>query len=232
MKKRMTDPPGKSRGSFHEGGIASSVTAQGLSDKAEPTTTRTGVPVAFIVVLGLLLYWGDMYVMENGADLMGKTGSFPAQVYAPFKTFKELRDANPTTPGAENIERGRMIYKQYCAPCHQENGQGSPATFIPPLAGSEWVLAKDPGRIIRIVLNGLQGPITVSGKEFGNAVMLPWRDSLTNDEDIAAVLTYIRQDWGNNASEVKAEQVKAIREETKDRTTSWTAQELLTFSGE
>ena len=104
------------------------------------------------------------------------------------------------------------------------NGQGSPG-LNPPLAGSEWVLAEGPNRIIRIVLHGLQGPIEVKGQSF-NAAMLAWRDILT-DEDIANVLSFIRNEWGNKAPLVTPEQVKAIREETAARDSNWTPTELL-----
>jgi mono/diheme cytochrome c family protein len=101
---------------------------------------------------------------------------------------------------------------------------GTPGMF-PPLGGSEWVTAEGHQRIIRIVLNGLNGPIEVSGQQYNN-VMLAWRDML-KDEEIAAVLTFIRSEWGNRADAVTAEEVAKVREATKDRTTYWTAQELL-----
>jgi mono/diheme cytochrome c family protein len=100
---------------------------------------------------------------------------------------------------------------------------GTPGMF-PPLAGSEWVTAEGHERIIRIVLNGLSGPIEVAGAQFNN-VMVPWRDTL-KDEDIASVLSYIRSEWGNKADPVTVEEVKKVREGTKDRGNPWTADEL------
>jgi mono/diheme cytochrome c family protein len=76
-------------------------------------------------------------------------------------------------------------------------------------------LEKDPARIIRIVLHGLSGPITVKGKEWGAGQMLAWKDVL-NDEEIAAVLTYVRNSWNNKAPAVKADEAKKARDETKD----------------
>jgi len=80
------------------------------------------------------------------------------------------------------------------------------------------------------VLNGLQGPLEFQGQGY-NGTMIPWKDSL-NDEEIAAVLTYVRQnkDWGNNAPEVKPERVKAVREKLKDRNLPFTPEELLKLS--
>jgi len=100
---------------------------------------------------------------------------------------------------------------------------GTPGMF-PPLGGSEWVNAEGHQRIIRIVLNGLSGPIEVSGAQFNN-VMVPWRDIL-KDEDIAAVLTFIRSEWGNKGDPVPVEEVKAVRAATPDRASPWTADEL------
>jgi mono/diheme cytochrome c family protein len=94
----------------------------------------------------------------------------------------------------------------------------------PPLAGSEWAQG-DEERIIRIVLLGLNGPITVEGKEFNN-VMAPLGAALKDDQ-IANALTYVRQEWGNKAAEVKPETVARIRAEIAGRTAPWTAAELL-----
>ena len=108
---------------------------------------------------------------------------------------------------------------------------GNPANTpkVPPLVHSEWVLAEGSNRLIRIVLNGLQGPIKVDGKDFDSNGMIPWRDTITDDEVIAQVLTYIRgnAEWGHNASEITSEQVAKIRAETKDRAPQWTVSELL-----
>ncbi|HXG46731.1 MAG TPA: hypothetical protein VNO52_03840, partial [Methylomirabilota bacterium] len=89
---------------------------------------------------------------------------------------------------------------------------------------SEWVLAPKPDRLIRIVLNGLSGPIEVKGAQFNN-VMLPWRDALS-DQQVADVLSYIRNEWGNKAPFVKPDEVKAIRDATADKGVNWTAEEL------
>jgi mono/diheme cytochrome c family protein len=97
--------------------------------------------------------------------------------------------------------------------------------LFPPLAGAEWVLEKDPSRLIRIVLDGIQGPIQVKGQAYNNA-MPPWRPTL-NDEEIAQVLTYVRQSWGNDASGVKPAEVAKVRKDTASRTAPWTAAELL-----
>ncbi|MBC8125860.1 MAG: c-type cytochrome [Gloeobacteraceae cyanobacterium ES-bin-144] len=96
-----------------------------------------------------------------------------------------------------------------CGACHGQNGEGGP--IGPPLAGSDWVNGPV-SNLIRIQLRGLQGPITVSGKEYNFPVgmaALPYQ----TDEQIAAVLTYVRNSFGNKASAVKPGQVAALRSE-------------------
>jgi len=97
---------------------------------------------------------------------------------------------------------------QTCVACHQTTGLGLPGVF-PPLAGSEWVNGPAEN-LIRIQLRGLMGPITVAGKEY-NSVMPP--NATLTDGEIAEVLTYIRNEWGNKGSAVTADMVKALRSE-------------------
>ena len=107
---------------------------------------------------------------------------------------------------------GSDLYQEYCVSCHQKNGQGLPGRF-PPLAGSEWVESK---ASILILLYGLQGPITVKGKQYNN-VMASWRETLSHQE-IANVLTYIRKSWGNDFSAIEREEVSTFHEKYGDRT--------------
>jgi mono/diheme cytochrome c family protein len=193
---------------------------QPLPESVEPTAGSRALPGVLIAFLAFMFYWGDIYVMDNGGDLMGKNGSFPEAVYYPYTKYAEI-----PTPGGDDSELGRIAYQKYCQACHQPNGMGAPGSF-PPLAGSEWVLADGPNRIIRIVLDGLSGPITVKGQQF-NSVMVPWRDVIADDKEIAALLTFIRTEWGNSASEVTPEQVTEVRGATSSRAgRSWTAAEL------
>lgn len=157
-------------------------------------------------------------------------GWFDPHIYTPYANRKELEIWQPVSAGPNPEAHGRAIYnKPTCVTCHQADGNGTPGQF-PPLTGSEWLKEKEPGRVIRIVLNGLNGALDLNGKSF-NGSMVPWRDTLT-DEEIAAVLTYVRKDkaFGNNAAEVKPEQVKAIREKTAARTQPFTPDELLKIS--
>lgn len=103
--------------------------------------------------------------------------------------------------------RGAAFYSSLCAQCHGSNGQGLGATF-PPVAGSEWVTG-DEERLIRVVLFGLQGPIEVKGEAY-RGLMVGF-DRQLSDEDAAAVLTFIRSSWGNDAPPVEPSTVRRVR---------------------
>lgn len=186
-------------------------------ERSEPSAAPVAIPVMFFMLLLLFFYWGTLYLDKHG-------GGFSKDVYAPYGSSAQLAAMQPKSEGGELMARGKQVYGNACAPCHQASGMGAAGQF-PPLAGSEWVTQMPAGRAIRIVLNGMQGPVKVKGAEYNNA-MVPWRDSL-NDQDIAAVVSYIRNEWGNKADNVTPEQVKKIREETASRTTAWTAEELM-----
>ena len=132
-----------------------------------------------------------------------------------------LAAAAVAAPDAASLERGKAVYSRTCIACHQPTGMGLPPVF-PPLAGSEWV-AKDASIAVRNIVNGMQGPVTVKGVTY-NSMMPPVAG--VSDADIADVLTYVRQSFGNKANAVTADQVKAIRAATAGRTTMWTTAEL------
>jgi mono/diheme cytochrome c family protein len=192
-------------------------------EETEPVAERRPVPIWIIVLLVVLLYWGDMYIMNHGADVMGKTGPFPKLVFDPYRNYEDLVMANPIDPVGEARRKGKLVFNLACVACHQGTGQGTPGQF-PPLAGSDWVNAEGPNRIIRIVLNGASGPITVLGQQFNNT-MVAWKDTLS-DEQIASVLTYVRSEWGNKSAAVTPEQVKKIRAQVADRGEPWSEAEL------
>ena len=184
----------------------------------EPTSGVAFAPVTLLVILVVLCYWGMGFLDRHG-------GGFNPKVYEPFHSYKEVDDLQPKSDDAKAAIQGKKVYDLYCSVCHQPTGKGLPNQF-PPLAESDWVSVAGPDRLIRIVLDGLQGPIKVSGTDWNNA-MPPWKE-LLKDDDIAAVLTYVRQNkaWGNSAGPVTAAQVKAVREKEASRATSWTGDEL------
>ena len=109
---------------------------------------------------------------------------------------------------AAQIAKGEKVYKAYCQTCHQANGQGL-STVYPPLAGSDYIKSKPKKEIIKSVVNGLKGEITVNGKKF-NGVMVALPKNYT-DEDAANVITYVYNTWGNPGGAVTVAEVKALR---------------------
>ena len=124
---------------------------------------------------------------------------------------------------------GRQLY-QRCAVCHQATGQGVPGAF-PPEALSEWATAANAALPIRVVLHGLQGPVTVKGQKFNGTMPAFGTGQPMNDADVAAVLTYVRSSWGNKASAVTADDVAKEREATASHTAQFTAAELTPLLG-
>ena len=176
-------------------------------------------PMWLVALLGLGMYWATLYLDRYA-------GAFNPLIFNRGDLLADVEARVPRSEAGALLIQGRKVYNLYCTACHQPNGRGLPGQF-PPLAGSDWVNVDGPNRLIRIVLNGLQGPITVNGNEYNN-IMLPWRDQLS-DADIAAVLTYVRgnKEWGNLSSPVLPAQVARIREATQDRASNWSPAELL-----
>jgi len=113
--------------------------------------------------------------------------------------------SNGTKTKTERVEMGRKLFSSICAACHQPTGQGRPNIF-PPLAGSDFLNA-DKSRAIRIVISGRQGEVIVNGLKYNNNMpSFP-----LSDGDIANVLTFVYNSFGNSGLEVKPEEVKAVR---------------------
>ena len=128
----------------------------------------------------------------------------------------------------ELFNKGKAIYSRegYCITCHQADGKGLPASGFPPLTGTSWVVGSQ-DRLIKLLLKGLHGPIEVKGKKYpGQVPMTPFGGMLKDDE-VAAVLTYVRNSFGNKASAVTVTKVKQIRAATKNKTGFYSPQELL-----
>jgi mono/diheme cytochrome c family protein len=130
--------------------------------------------------------------------------------------------ADPPDPVAE---RGKKLFEVTCAGCHQATGAGKEGVGMP-LAGSPWVEGPE-ARLARIALHGVRGPIEVSGRVYN--LEMPAFGRIFNDEELAAILTYIRQAWSNRAPPVPAATIAAVRAATADRGDSWTAAELAGF---
>ncbi|MDX1953655.1 MAG: PQQ-dependent sugar dehydrogenase [Verrucomicrobiota bacterium] len=107
------------------------------------------------------------------------------------------------------LAAGKALYAANCLICHQLNGQGTPGAF-PPLAKSDF-LVKDLERSIKAVCEGLSGEIVVNGRRYNNS-MPP---ALLNDDQVASVMTYVLNSWGNGGGRVTREQVEEARRETQ-----------------
>lgn len=124
--------------------------------------------------------------------------------------------------------KGKAIYARdgYCSTCHQSDGKGLENSGFPPLNGTNWVNGSE-DRLIKLVLNGLYGSIEVNGKKYpGQVPMTPFAGML-NDEEVAAVLTYVRNSFGNKSTAISAEKVKALRNASKDKVGFYSPDELL-----
>ncbi len=232
-----------------------------LPENVEPTAGSNGKTGILIVAFALAVYVGvqvtgfaDTFskvrragnvVLESGGSTIGPFGpaieaveaaaavvgnSFPALVYAPYIDEAEAEAMQARSPAEKQFDRGAAIYRIRCSGCHQSKGEGSPSLGAPPLDASEWVTQKGSGVLVRIVNNGLSGPIEVKGKPWSQGVMEPVGASLTDDE-VADLLTYIRNAWSNNGAPVDSDEVAKVREAIGDRGTKWTAQELEAASG-
>lgn len=137
---------------------------------------------------------------------------------------RELADDDYVWSEEEQALRplGSQLYASVCANCHQKDGRGLPG-IAPSLAESEWVLGSEQ-RLIRILLHGLSGPLEVDGQHF-NADMP--KAAAPSDRQIAAILTFVRSSFENNARPIAPDQVRAIRDDTRGRTLPWTAPDLL-----
>ena len=147
-------------------------------------------------------------------------------------SLKEKKDEEVTThlTGAarESFVRGKEIYARegYCATCHQPDGGGLSASGFPGLVGTQWVLGNEE-RLIKIALNGIYGPMEVNGNKYGGQVPMTPFGGMLKDDEIAAVLTYVRNAFGNKASVISPDKVKTVREATKGNKGFYSPNELL-----
>jgi mono/diheme cytochrome c family protein len=188
------------------------------ADQPRPQTDRSAVPVWLIVLFFVLLYWGMVYFDEQ-------SGWFQPEVYLPFRSVEQLALYQPPVGDRAIIDHGKAVYDTVCALCHNPDGMGKP-NQAPPLAGSEWVQGS-PNRLIRIPLYGLSGTVTVKGQPMNFPAPMPNIGSALpgGADDVAAVLSYMRQAWGNKGSVITPEQVKAVTAQVGNRA-AFTPEEL------
>ena len=145
----------------------------------------------------------------------GDKSKFATESLAQMEKRKTMSHIRTPDVVNDNLDKdkpvaGGKVYSVYCAACHQRNGQGDSQRF-PPLAGSEWVNG-DKKKLIAVLLKGLDGQIEVKGKPYNN--IMPNHSFLKNEE-IAEVLTFIRQSFGNNSPAIDADDIKKERKSLK-----------------
>ena len=222
-KMRPANPAVSNGASMQPALVAAGVPDLAAADPREhlePGEAHRPLSLWYVTFVCLFFFWGGLYVERY-------SGGYKALVFDENASGLGSGKTN-AVPAIDPYVLGQRIFGETCAKCHQPDGQGLPGQY-PPLVGSEWALAAGPARMIRIALDGAQGPITVKGLPFNNT-MTPHRDALS-DLQLASVITFVRtqKDWGHKASPVTPEEVAAIRKKTKDRPAigSWTAPELL-----
>jgi mono/diheme cytochrome c family protein len=186
-----------------------------LREKPEPSEGYSPLPLMLLGLMSACILFSAIYLGRY-------SGGFDPLVYDE-RILPGMLEGGAAPVAQDPKVMGKRIFLINCVACHQATGLGLPGAY-PPLAGSEWVAGPDE-RIIRIVLSGLSGPITVKGTLFNFS--MPSLGPSLRDEQLAAVLTYIRSEWGNNAPAVSPDKVKEIRAAVVGRTGPWTPDELL-----
>ena len=164
-------------------------------ERDEPDELRSPVPRPIAIIAIALIAWGSWYYFQNTGYPVGAGD----------------RRTPIATVAATSVD-GSVVYAGNCAACHQASGQGLAGVF-PPLAASDWVLEND-ARLVQIMLHGINGELIVNGVSY-NGVMPAF--SQLSDAELAAVLSYIRSEWGNDAPAIRPQQIADGRTRFPDR---------------
>lgn len=229
----MTSPdhnhPPKEEG-FREAELSSEIDVARVHDsilreRAEPADGYEPVPLWMVTLFMAIVFWAGLYLAFN-------SGGFRSDVFNSANVNWTGAGSGGEKAPPDPMALGKRLFTQNCLVCHQQNGQGVAGQF-PPLVQSEWVLSnKDwhgDNHLVKILLHGMQGPMQVQGVTY-NGAMPPW--SQLKDEQIAYILTYIRNEWGNQAPPITPEYVAKIREQSADRKEPWTQSELQAINRE
>lgn len=182
-------------------------------ENPDPHEKNRPVPRIILAMVSLLLIWAVSYIFMSHPNDDASLGD--------SRTMATL-EGKPGAKAGGAVD-GAQIYAAQCIACHQATGAGLPGVF-PPLAGSEWVLAKE-SLPPSIVLHGITGKLTVKGTAY-NGSMPSFKDKLS-DAEIAAVLSYVRSNFGNSAAKITPETVKTVRDGSKDRAQPWNGDDEL-----
>lgn len=183
------------------------------NENFEPFEANNPIPWPVIALALALAAWGILtflYSYMAADDSQQQPASQTEQAGS-----EKVATTNSTETAAP--DNGAQLFESYCASCHQNNGTGV-SEAIPPLAGSNWVLASGE-QTASILLFGISGPIKVQGTTY-NGRMPTFGDTLNNSE-VAAIVNYIRASWGNSADAISADLVQTQRQRFSDRTSPW-----------
>ncbi|MEO6117964.1 MAG: cytochrome c [Methylotenera sp.] len=183
-------------------------------ERIDPNEDVKPLPWYITMTIGALFMWSAMYISDTVMTSAPEDGDNRPQQVA------MTGDCAATDKVAID---GGAIFQGKCVACHQATGQGITGLF-PPLAASEWVTGK-PEALANILLHGVSGKLTVKGVAYNG--QMPHFKELLTDEEIAAVLTHIRSQWGNKAEAIDAKLVATVRESTKARTTPYNGDDEL-----
>jgi len=192
-----------------------------LEGGGEGTETNRPLSPWLVGSFMLALCWGGFYLAFN-------SGGFRQDVYETNVVNWAGGGAQAAAPIDPKVI-GKRLYTQNCVVCHQSTGLGVAGQF-PPLVGSEWVNSDSKhgdNHLVMLMLNGLQGSMQVLGGSYNNA-MPQWKQ-LTDDQ-IAAILTYIRSDWGNKGDAIDPAFVATIRKEQAAQNEAWTQAQLMAMA--
>lgn len=163
---------------------------------------------------------------ENGGYTK-RRGVISAMQNVPYKEWPKGYDqyAGRLKIDGKKLRLGSEIFhrENFCGQCHMSKGEGVPGAF-PPLQANQWVEGV-PERMIKVAMFGMEGPLEVHGVLYNGA--MPPMGGLLNDEELAAVLTYVRTSWDNTGTEVTADQVAKIRAEYPDKASLWKVEEIV-----
>ncbi len=151
---------------------------------------------------------GSLYVVDSQVGRVWRIMYYPEGIKhtVPSAITRLPADEGVPETVSEFLAAGKSVYDSYCLPCHMSNGKGAPG-MNPPLVGTEWVLG-DKERLIKVVLQGLNEPVEIQGEIYQNVMA---SHSFLSDQQIADVLTFVRQSFGNDASEITSEDVTKVR---------------------
>ncbi|MFD2098940.1 PVC-type heme-binding CxxCH protein [Flagellimonas iocasae] len=179
---------------------------------------------------------------DDGLEILQKVGNQPMDEWlnVPYeRAIAHLKGENLASKTEEIVThlegadreayvKGKEIYERegFCITCHQKNGEGLAATGYPPLRQSKWVV-EDEERLIKLTLKGIMGPIEVQNLNYDGQVPMTPFGGMLNDDEVAAVLTYVRNSFSNKTTVISADKVKTVREQIKDKEGFYSAEELL-----